>query len=56
MRQILLSSIIVPFFIAPAFAQTARSPVKVNDIVELELLTHTKLRTRFPKKGKRRCS
>src|SRR6266511_283067 len=52
MRKILLSSIIVPFFVAPAFAQPARSPIKVNDIVELELLTHTEVSDKIHKEGK----
>ena len=52
MRKILLFSIIVPLFVAAAFAQTARSPVNVNDIVELELLTHTEVSDKIHKEGK----
>ena len=52
MRKVLLSSIIVPLFVAPAFAQTPRSPANVNDIVELELLTHTEVSDKIHKEGK----
>ena len=52
MRRILLFSIIVPLFVAAAFAQTASRPVKVNDIVELELLTHTEVSDKIHKEGK----
>jgi len=52
MRKILFSSIVVPFFFAQAFAQPARGPINVNDIVELELLTHTEVSDKIHKEGK----
>jgi creatinine amidohydrolase len=52
MRQILFSSIVLSFFITPAFSQTARGPVGVKDIVELERLTHTEVSEKIHKEGK----
>jgi creatinine amidohydrolase len=52
MKKILFSSIVLPLFITPAFAQAPRGPVNVKDIVELELLTHTEVSEKIHKEGK----
>jgi hypothetical protein len=52
MRMIVVPSIVLPFFISTAFAQAARNPVNVKDIVELELLTHTEVSEKIHKEGK----
>jgi creatinine amidohydrolase len=52
MRKIVIPSLVLPFFVSAAFAQTARNPANPKDIVELELLTHTELSEKIHKEGK----
>jgi creatinine amidohydrolase len=51
MKKILVLSAILPLSIA-ASAQTARGPLNVKDIVELERLTHTEVSEKIHKEGK----
>jgi creatinine amidohydrolase len=52
MRRIVVLSVVLPLFVTTVFAQAGRDPVKVNDIVELELLTHTEVFEKIHKEGK----
>jgi creatinine amidohydrolase len=52
MRKIWILSIVLPLVVTTAFAQAARGPADVKDIVELELLTHSEVSEKIHKEGK----
>ena len=52
MKTIVAAAIVLLLFVTTPSAQTARGPVNVKDIVELELLTHTEVSDKIHKEGK----
>jgi creatinine amidohydrolase len=52
MQPIVATAIVFLLMLTTASAQTARGPVNVKDIVEIELLTHTELSDKIHKEGK----
>jgi creatinine amidohydrolase len=52
MKTIIAAAIVIILFFTTASAQTARGPVNVKDIVDLELLTHTEVTEKIHKEGK----